>query len=410
MGTMRKAAPVRKNAHVSGRERKKGHAARWVFSAAAALVMLTAVLYFTGIYQRLFSAKSAPEEVLDDPQVNTAGPPGPAPDGMVWIPGGIFWMGSEDFDDAQPVHKVYVDGFWMDKTEITNEQFARFVEATGYATVVERWPDHAKFKDFEPESLGFQPDCIACLGVTPGLGVPAGYSWFGLSSLRPLLKPFSLVFTPPGKPVDLGSAGPRTWWRALAWANWKHPEGPGSDLNGRAKHPVVHICYEDAVAFANWAGKRLPTEAEWEFAARGGLDRKKFAWGDDLMPAGKPMANTWQGKFPHPNTLEDGFAGTAPVASFPPNAFGVYDMAGNVWEWCSDWYQPRYLPHLPKRNPRGPRSSHDPLEPGVPKRVQRGGSFLCCDNYCVRYMAAGRGKGEPESTAGHIGFRGVRTP
>jgi formylglycine-generating enzyme required for sulfatase activity len=178
-------------------------------------------------------------------------------------------------------------------------------------------------------------------------------------------------------------------------------------LKGREQHPVVHICYDDAVAYAKWAGKRLPTEAEWEFAARGGLDRKPFTWGDQLKPQGKPMANTWQGEFPHNNTMEDGYFGTAPVGSFPANGYGLADMSGNVWEWCSDWYQPKYA-REPARNPQGPDSGHDPEEPGVAKRVQRGGSYLCCDNYCSRYMVAGRGKGEPESTATHIGFRCVK--
>jgi formylglycine-generating enzyme required for sulfatase activity len=173
---------------------------------------------------------------------------------------------------------------------------------------------------------------------------------------------------------------------------------------------VVHICYEDAIAYADWAGKRLPTEAEWEFAARGGMDRMPFTWGDELKPNGKSMANIWQGKFPTHNTCEDGFFGTAPVGSFSPNGFGLSDMSGNVWEWCSDWYQPGYKGNLPQRNPKGPAESDDPAEPGVPKKVQRGGSFLCCDNYCVRYMVGGRGKGDPESTANHIGFRCVKIP
>jgi formylglycine-generating enzyme required for sulfatase activity len=328
---------------------------------------------------------------------------------MVWIPGGIFWMGSEDFPDAQPVHKVYVDGFWMDRTEVTNAQFARFVRATGYRTVVERPPDPREFKNARPERLGLQPEQLACLAVFPGAGLPAALPWPGLPHTRATLKPFSLVFVPPGRTVDL-RAGPASWWRAVAGACWKHPEGPGTTWKDRTNHPVAHICYEDAVAYAKWAGTRLPTEAEWEFAARGGLDRKPFVWGDELKPGERPRANTWQGEFPHHNTLEDGFAGTAPVGSFPANGFGLHDMAGNVWEWCADWYQPRYLAHLPRRNPQGPRSSDDPAEPGVAKRVQRGGSFLCCENYCVRYMVGARGKGEPRSTGNHIGFRCVKSP
>jgi formylglycine-generating enzyme required for sulfatase activity len=340
---------------------------------------------------------------------NSQKAPAPAPADMVWIPGGVFWMGSKDFDDAQPIHKVHVDGFWMDRTEVTNEQFARFVAATGYLTVVERWPDPAKFPGFKPDVFGFQPDYVGHLALSPNLGFPGGLSWAGLSSARPLLKPCSLVFTQPSVAVKPFQSSPDKWWRLVPWASWKHPEGPSSDLKGREKHPAVHISFDDALAYGRWAGKRLPTEAEWEFAARGGLDRKKFAWGDQLQPAGRPMANTWQGEFPHRNTLEDGFAGTAPVGSFPANGFGLSDMSGNVWEWCADWYQPKYTDILAPKNPQGPSDSFDPTEPGVAKRVQRGGSFLCCDNYCKRYMVGGRGKGDPESSATHIGFRCVKS-
>jgi formylglycine-generating enzyme required for sulfatase activity len=341
--------------------------------------------------------------------VNPGKAPGPAPDGMVWIPGGTFWMGSEEkeFADARPVHKVYVDGFWMDKTEVTNAQFAEFVKATGYATVVERPLDPEYAKEFRVENYGFQPDYLAHLGMAPDAGL-AGLSWGGIYHAQPFLRPFSLVFHQPDRYFDPLKSDYRNWWRAVPGACWKHPRGLYSNLEGRANHPVVQICYEDATAYAKWAGKRLPTEAEWEFAARGGLDRKTYSWGNELTPNGKHMANTWQGKFPHQNTLEDGYLGTAPVGSFPPNGFGLVDMAGNVWEWCSDWYQPGYASDLPQRNPHGPTSSHDPLEPGVPKRVQRGGSFLCCDNYCVRYKMGSRGKGDPTSTGNHIGFRCVK--
>ncbi len=293
------------------------------------------------------------------------------PQGMVWVPGGEFWMGDDMFPDAPP-HRVYVDGFWMDRTEVTNAQFEKFVKQTGYQTVAERKPDP---KDFP--------------------GVP-----------EEKLVPGSIVFTPPTEAVPLTEH--YRWWQYVPGACWRHPEGPGSSLKGRENHPVVHVCWEDAIAYARWAGKRLPTEAEWEFAARGGLDRKPFVWGDELTPGGKWQANIWQGRFPRENTARDGFPRTAPVASFPANGFGVHDLAGNVWEWCADWYQPEYYKLSPKRNPRGPDSSHDPLEPGIPKRVQRGGSFLCSDEYCVRYRPGGRGKGAVDSGQSHAGFRCVR--
>jgi formylglycine-generating enzyme required for sulfatase activity len=378
----------------------------WLWAATGLLGLAVAVAVFMAVQRRLAPNYWIAEE-LGPPQVNAATAPGPAPEGMVWIPGGTYWMGSEKFGDAKPVHKVYVDGFWMDKTEVTNAQFAKFVQATGYVTVVERLPDPKKFKGFRPELLGFQPEYLACLAIAPGAGLGEA-PWAGLPQTQPALKPFSLVFQMPTGPVDPHKAKLGVWWRAVAGACWKHPEGPGSGLKGRENHPAVHICFEDAEAYAKWAGKRLPTEAEWEFASRGGLDRKPYAWGEELKPEGKPMANTWQGEFPHRNTQEDGYLGTAPVGSFPANSFGLSDMSGNVWEWCSDWYQPKYATAFPERNPQGPATSHDPGEPGVPKRVQRGGSFLCCDNYCVRYMMGGRGKGEPESTANHIGFRCVK--
>ncbi len=298
-----------------------------------------------------------------------------APEGMVWIPGGEFQMGSEEgsFGDTKPVHKVKVDGFWADKTEVTNAQFSHFVAATGYVTVAERKPDPKEFPGAPPE----------------------------------MLVPGSIVFTPPDKPVELNDH--LRWWRLQPGANWRHPEGPASDLTGREQHPVVHVAYEDALAYARWAGKRLPTEAEWEFAARGGLDGKRFAWGDEFRPAGKFMANTWQGHFPDRNDGADGFKGTAPVASFAPNAYGLYDVSGNVWEWVADWYRPDYFKQSPSNNPTGPADSLDPQEPGVPKRVQKGGSFLCSDEYCSRYTAGGRGKGEPSSGTTHVGFRLVKS-
>jgi formylglycine-generating enzyme required for sulfatase activity len=308
---------------------------------------------------------------MREPKINASNPPGPAPDGMVWIPGGDFYMGHDDYDDAIPVHMVYVDGFWMDKHEVTNEQYADFVKATGYVTDAEKQPRAEDFPDAPPDKL----------------------------------KPFSIIFKKPG-PNDLVDLRTHQgWWDLQYGASWKHPEGPGTTTLGRENHPVVHVSYNDAVAYCRWGKKRLPTEAEWEFAARGGLDRKPYTWGDELKPEGKWMANIWQGEFPYKNTKEDGFEGTAPVGSFPPNGYGLHDMAGNAWEWCADWYRSDYYRESPDKNPQGPDSGFDWNERGVPKRVQRGGSFLCADNYCIRYVVGTRGKGEVTSAASHTGFR-----
>ena len=324
---------------------------------------------------------------------NRAKPPGPAPRGMVWIPGGEFSMGStgrvpgeacgavctpSTVGDARPVHRVDVDGFWMDATDVTNDEFAKFVKATGYVTVAERVPTREQFPTAPPENL------------------VAG----------------SVVFTPTKEAVPLDDH--LRWWSYVKGADWRHPSGPGSGIRGRGNDPVVQVAYEDAEAYAKWAGKRLPTEAEWEFAQRGGLSGKLYAWGDEFRPGGKFMANTFQGLFPVKDTGEDGFAGISPVKLFPPNGYGLYDMAGNVWQWCSDWYRPDTYAGDAKnavtRNPKGPASSLDPAEPGVAKRVQRGGSYLCTDQYCTRYMAGTRGKGEPDTGTNHTGFRCVITP
>jgi formylglycine-generating enzyme required for sulfatase activity len=297
-------------------------------------------------------------------------------------------MGSEDpresicggpdaMQDARPIHRVYVDAFWMDVTEVTNEQFAKFVQASGYVTIAEQTP---KAGDFP--------------GVPP-LNLVAG----------------STVFNPTSGPVPLNDHF--QWWRYQHGANWRHPEGPASNIKGKEKFPVVQIAYDDALAYAKWAGKRLPTEAEWEFAARGGLTGQAYAWGQQLKPGGKWMANIYEGRFPFKDTGEDGFAGLAPVARFPPNAYGLYDIAGNAWEWCSDWYRPDYYALLAEkgsvaRNPSGPDQSFDPREPAETKRVQRGGSFLCTDQYCTRYMVGTRGKGEVGTASNHLGFRCVK--
>lgn len=301
--------------------------------------------------------------------------------GMVLIQGGEFTMGSDEpmFVDARPLHRVRVKTFWIDATEVTNLDFKRFVDATGYRTIAER-----------PLNPRDYP------------GVPTGE-----------LQPGSAVFSAPTRAVSLKD--PLQWWRYVPGANWRHPEGPGSSIARRMDHPVVHIAYDDALAFAKWAGKRLPTEAEWEYAARGGLDAQEFAWGRDFRPGGKYMANTFQGRFPEANSRADGYAGTSPVKAFPPNKYGLYGVAGNAWEWVADWYRPDYYAELARLHrvtpdPQGPASSVDPEEPGVPKRVQKGGSFLCTDEYCARYRPGARGKGEPGSSANHIGFRLVRDP
>jgi formylglycine-generating enzyme required for sulfatase activity len=308
---------------------------------------------------------------------------------MAWIPGGEFSMGANDppdMDDvgmkatldARPIHRVYVDGFYMDKTDVTNAQFARFVKATGYVTVAERTPRAEDFPGAPSENL------------------VAG----------------SVVFSPPDHPVPLNDQF--QWWSYLHGADWRHPTGPKSDTRGKENYPVVQVAYEDATAYAKWAGKRLPTEAEWEFAARGGQTKKPFVWGDEFRPRGKWMANTHQGHFPDTDTGEDGFRGTSPVGHYPENPYGLYDMAGDVWQWTSDWYRPDYYRTLAAnsevaRNPQGPEHPFDPAEPTEAKKVHRGGSFLCTDQYCSRYIVGTRGKGEVSTGTNHLGFRCVMT-
>jgi len=339
------------------------------------------------------AAAGASSETAFAPTVpNPAPAPGPAPAGMVWIPGGEFSMGAIDprhlehggheaMSDTRPIHRVSVDPFWMDATEVTNEQFAAFVKATGYVTVAEKKPTREEFPGAPEENL------------------VAG----------------SVVFTPVAQAVPLDDH--YRWWSYVRGANWRHPLGPPSDLKGRAKQPVVHVAYEDAEAYARWAHKRLPTEAEWEFAARGGLSGKLYPWGDELKPGGRWAANIYEGRFPlkDAESGEDGYVGLAPVAQFAPNGYGLYDVAGNAWEWVSDWYRPDYYATLAAaggvaRNPRGPETSYDPTEPDQPKRVHRGGSFLCTEQYCTRYMLGTRGKGEVRTGSNHVGFRCVRSP
>ena len=302
-------------------------------------------------------------------------PAGSAPDleGMLWIAGGEAVLGSQNGDRDAPLHRVRLHGFWIDLTEVTNAQFARFVAATGYVTDAEKKPS----KEDVP-------------------GVP-----------EDLLVAGSLVFTPPDHAVDLRMFW--SWWSFVPGADWRHPRGPGSSLDGLDEHPVVHVSWRDATAYARWARKRLPTEMEWEFAARGGLDRKRYVWGDEQRPGGVLPANIWTGTFPHDNTEADGYAATAPVRAFPANGYGLYGMSGNVWEWCQDRYHPRGYgdPSVLAVDPRGPRTSYDPQEPGVEKRVMRGGSFLCSDVYCLGYLPGTRMKSTPDTSLCHTGFRCV---
>jgi formylglycine-generating enzyme len=302
----------------------------------------------------------------------TTGPP-PAKD-MVWVPGGGFLMGSEDFyQEERPVHRVEVDGFWIDAHPVTNAEFRRFVKATGHVTVAERPPDPADYPDADPT----------------------------------LLVPGALVFRPSSGPVDLRDW--RTWWAWVPGASWRHPEGPGSTLHGRERHPVVQVAYADALAYAAWAGKTLATEAEWEHAARGGLEGKVFCWGDEPTPRGRQMANTWQGEFPWQNLLLDRYAGTSPVGAFPPNGYGLADMAGNVWEWTSDYFTPRHPDEVehPCCVPRNPQVTAPALAEAIPRRVIKGGSHLCAPSYCLRYRPAARQGEAVDTSTGHIGFRCV---
>jgi formylglycine-generating enzyme required for sulfatase activity len=307
--------------------------------------------------------------------------PGLAPPGkdMSWIPGGTFLMGSDEFyPEERPVHPVSVDGFWMDQHPVTVADFRRFVKATGYVTVAERPLDPADFPGADPA----------------------------------MLVPGALVFHRTRGPVNLSDF--HNWWAYVPGASWRRPEGPGSTIVGRDRHPVTQVAFEDAEAYAAWAGKSLPTEAEWEFAARGALEGARFVWGDEFAPKGRMLANTWQGEFPWQNTLDDGFEGTSPVRSFPPNGYGLYDMAGNVWEWTDDFFTSRHsdpvahaccAPHNPRTS--SPEGSFGVGQPGenIPRRVMKGGSHLCAPNYCLRYRPAARQAETVDTSTGHIGFR-----
>jgi sulfatase modifying factor 1 len=325
--------------------------------------------------------------------ISKAGPGGSAgvsasrePAGMAWIPGGTFAMGSADFyPEERPVHRVAVDGFWLDRHPVTVGEFRQFVRATGHRTVAELPPDPADFPDADPG----------------------------------LLVPGSLVFSKTPGPVSTRDV--RSWWAYLPGACWRHPEGPGSGVGQRSRHPVTHVAYPDALAYARWAGKDLPTEAEWEYAARGGLDGAVYVWGDEFAPGGKQLANTWQGQFPWQNLLLDGYEGTSPAGAFPANGYGLYDMAGNVWEWTSDYFTPRHRsgpagpPCCPPRNPKVTSAGQSTAagEPGahIPRRVIKGGSYLCAPSYCLRYRPAARQGEAVDTSASHLGFRcAIRPP
>jgi formylglycine-generating enzyme required for sulfatase activity len=296
-------------------------------------------------------------------------------------------MGTDDPDampNERPAHSVHIDGFWMDTHDVTNAEFSKFVAETGYVTTAERAPDWEELRKQVP----------------PGTPKPADE----------LLVPGSLVFVAPSQPVALDNMA--NWWRWTPGANWRHPEGPGSTLDGKANHPVVHVSWYDAVAYARWAGKRLPTEAEWEYAARGGLAAKRYVWGDEFRPGGHFMANTFQGHFPDRAEPQDGFVGTSPVGSFPPNGYGLFDMAGNVWQWTNDWYRVDAFADQARQgtchNPHGPTTSFDPDDQYAAKRVIKGGSFLCNAQYCESYRPSARRGTPPDTGSMHIGFRLVK--
>lgn len=332
-----------------------------------------------GLASVLIMTSCSPEKISSDTDETPAG--------MVWIPGGEFTMGTNDeraYHHERPAHRVKVDGFWMDKTEVTNGQFKKFVDATGYITVAEREPDWEELKKQLPPGTPRPHDSLMVSG--------------------------SLVFSPPEGPVKLNDYS--QWWVWKPGANWRHPGGKGNDLSGLSEHPVVHVAHEDAVAYCNWAGKRLPTEAEWEFASRGGRESKPFDLAVDLAPGGKFTANVFQGSFPYRNLRQDGYETSAAVRSFEPNGYELYDMIGNVWEWTSDLYRPDYFNTLANSgvavNPRGPETAFDPNEPYTIKYVTKGGSYLCATDYCSNYRPTARQATAFDSGQSHIGFRCVK--
>lgn len=328
-----------------------------------------------------------PNETASETAAAAGKAPGDAPPGMVWVPGGVFTMGTDDpqsYPHERPAHRVRVDGFWMDATEVTNRQFKEFVEATHYVTTAEKKPEWEELKKQLP----------------PGTPTPPAE----------LLVPGALTFIPPAYAVSLDDYS--QWWKWTPGADWRHPDGPGSSIEGKMDYPVVQVSYDDAAAYAAWAGKRLPTEAEWEFASRGGYENERFGWGDEFNPKGKFMANTFQGAFPGKDTGDDGFNGASPVKKYPPNGYGLYDIIGNCWEWTSDYFNVNYYGELAQKgvavNPKGADVPYDPQEPFAVKRITRGGSFLCGSDYCVNYRPSARQGSAFDSGMAHIGFRCVK--
>jgi formylglycine-generating enzyme len=339
-------------------------------------------LFATLILLGAVSLTSCSRDKTGEPRFTSLEAPAANPPGMVWIPGGRSLMGSNFAKNEGPVHEIALDGFWMDEHEVTNAQFAEFVKATGYKTLAERVP---RAEDF-PESMR--------------------------SSIKPeMLKAGAVIFTAPKEaPKSLDNF--LQWWSYQEGADWRHPQGPGSHIDQRMDHPVVCVAWEDAEAYAKWAGKRLPTEAEWEYAAHGGVGPHKvktFTWGEDGEKRVQ-FANTFTGSFPMEDKSLDGFNGTSPVKTFPRNGFGLYDMAGNVWEHVADWYQPNYFANSPKLNPPGPEQGFDPNEPDIPKRVIKGGSWLCSPIYCTGYRPSARMMTDPKTGSDHTGFRCVKSP
>jgi len=296
---------------------------------------------------------------------------------MVWVPPGKSVIGSDaHYVEERPAHHASIDGFWIDRYPVTNDRFAEFVDATGYITFAEMPPNAADY---------------------PG-------------AIVELLRPGSLVFTKPHHPVDLRQLS--NWWSFILGADWRHPQGPDSSIDGLGNHPVVHIAYADVEAYAVWAGKEIPTEAEWEHAARGGIENAVYAWGNELTPNGRFMANTWQGRFPYENLREDGYEGTSPVDAFPPNGYGAHDMIGNVWEWTADWYRTTHVQPTDCCGATAASASYDPCLPAIriPRRVLKGGSHLCAPNYCRRYRPAARYPQPIDTSTSHVGFRLIVRP